>query len=197
MLKIGLAVLIAISLTSTSIFAQQSPSIEVNVYSESIKSLDSVLVSGTITGVSQFKPVKLTVIDPDGVVVYSPFLKIEDGKFKKLLHPTLPSFKAGTYIVIASHADTKVTAQTQFMVIAQEIPRKSAVPSTQEPTVVEPEVVTQSGIMVSADAVNGSDTINIVGKYQHARNRCHTCSKFPHWECNINCTSNPKLIRKF
>ena len=161
MLKAVLVILIAISFTSTSVFAE--PSIEIGVSSKNIKSLDSVLVSGKITGVSEFRPVKLTVMDPDGDIVYSPSVKISGGEFKKLLHPTLPSFKAGTYTVTASHENTEITAQTQFTVTAQEIPRNPIKQPIQEPTIDESEIVIQGGITVSADAVIGSDTINIIG----------------------------------
>lgn len=162
MLKVGLVVLIAISFVSTSVFAE--PSIEVDVSSENIKSLDSVLVSGKITGVSEFKPVQLTIVDPDGVIVYSPLVEIEDGEFKKLLHPPLPSFKAGVYAVTASHEDTEITAQTQFVVTAQEIPRNPIEQRlVQEPVSDEPEVPIKSGITMTADAVIGSDTINVTG----------------------------------
>lgn len=154
--------LIAFSIFSSSAFAE--PTMEVNVSEESIKSLDTVLITGKITGVSQYKPVKLTVKDPQGVIVYSPLVAIsDDWTFKKLIHPTLPSFKAGTYHVTASHEETQVTANTQFTVTADEIPRSAALQPSQEFKVVENGISTKTGIMMEADAVNGSDTISIKG----------------------------------
>ena len=165
-----LVILIAISFAltsfvSTSAFAE--PSIEVSANPDNIKSLDTVLITGKITGVSEYKPVKVTVMAPDGAIVYAPMIPIGDnGEFKKLLHPTIPSFKAGSYKVVASHEDTTVTAQTQFTVTAQNLPRNEIEqPSIVESTTNDEETTTtvSSGITISADAVNGSDTIKISG----------------------------------
>ena len=156
-------VLIAISFVSTSAFAE-SP-IEISLSSENIKALDTILITGKITGLSEYKPLKITVIDPDGIVVYSPTAVIENnGEFKRLLQPTIPSFKAGTYTVTASHEETEIIAQAQFTVTSQEMPRNQLEQSIQE-SVINEEGITavQRGITLSADAVNGSDVINIVG----------------------------------
>ena len=162
-------ILIAISLVFTS-FALTSafaePSIEVSANPENIKSLDTVLITGKITGVAEYKPVKITVMAPDGAIVYAPMVPIGDnGEFKKLLHPTIPSFKAGTYKVIASHEETQVTAQTQFTVTAQNLPRNEIEQSPiAESTASDEKITTASrGITISADAINGSDTIKISG----------------------------------
>lgn len=161
--KAVLMVLIAISFVSTSAFAE-SP-IEISLSSENIKALDTILITGKITGLSEYKPLKITVIDPDGIVVYSPTAVIENnGEFKRLLQPTIPSFKAGTYTVTASHEETEIIAQAQFTVTSQEMPRNQLEQSIQE-SVINEEGITavQRGITLSADAVNGSDVINIVG----------------------------------
>ena len=68
MLKVLLFMIIAISMISTSVFAEST--IEVHTPSEEIKALDSILISGKITDVSQFKLVKLRVIGPDGALVF-------------------------------------------------------------------------------------------------------------------------------
>jgi len=160
--KATLMVLIAVSFVSTSSFAE-SP-IEVSVSSENIRSLDTVFITGKITGLSEYKPLKLTVTDPDGIVVYSPTAVIgDDGEFKRLLQPTIPSFKTGTYTVTASHEETEMTAQVQFTVTSQEMPRNQIEQSIQEPIVNEEKTITSSGITLSADAINGSDIINIIG----------------------------------
>src|SRR3990167_2371011 len=118
MLKIALLILVAISIP-ISAFAE--PMIELSTSQTEIQSLDSVLVIGKITGVSIFKPVTMTVISPDGEVIYAPELPFDDGVFKRLIHPPLPSFKDGTYTVIASHEDTETTAQIQFTVTGSSI----------------------------------------------------------------------------
>ena len=162
MLKISLFMLFAVSMISTSAFAEST--IQVETSEEQIKSLESIWISGKVTDVSQYKPVKLRVIGPDGGIVFAPQVAIGDnGEFKKLLNPPVPSFDAGEYLVTASHEDTKVVAQTQFTVISQEIPRN---PDAQvaEPTVIvekEPEIT--SGISMQAEAENGSDIIKING----------------------------------
>ena len=162
MLKISLFMLMAVSMFSTLAFAE--PTLELEVSSNEIKALDSIWISGKITDVSQFKPVKLKIIGPDGALVFAPQVAIEDnGEFKKLLNPPIPSFKAGTYLVTASHDDSEITTSTEFTVLAQEIPRNPDAVQIQE-QVTEKEVpAPTSGIAMSADAINGSDVITITG----------------------------------
>ncbi len=74
----------------------------------------------------------------------------------------MPSFKAGTYLVTASHEDSEIIASTQFSVIAQAIPRNAIPELTQENTAEKPPA-TLSGISMTADAVNGSDVITVIG----------------------------------
>jgi predicted secreted protein with PEFG-CTERM motif len=120
MLKIALLVLIAMSIP-ISAFAE--PMIELSSSQSEIKPLDSILVVGKITDASIFKPVTLTVISPDGEVIYAPKLTFDnDGVFKRLIHPPLPSFRDGTYTIIASHEDIEKTAQIQFTVTGSSIP---------------------------------------------------------------------------
>ena len=158
MLKITLLVLIAISIP-ISAFAE--PMIELSTSQTEIQPLDSVLVIGKITGVSIFKPVTITVISPDGEIVYAPELPFDDdGVFKRLIHPPLPSFKDGIYTVIASHEDTDKTAQIQFTVIGSTIsPIKSP---TKSP---EPEIIDNkpSAITLSAETTFGDNKIIVTG----------------------------------
>ena len=156
MLKITLLVLVAMSIP-LSAFAE--PMIEMSTAQTEIQSLDSVLVIGKITGVSVFKPVILTVISPDGEVIYAPELPFDnDGVFKRLIHPSLPSFKEGIYTVIASHEDTEKTAQVQFTVIGSTIPPKGS-PSP------EPEITTPkpSAITLSTETTVGDNNIIVTG----------------------------------
>lgn len=162
MLKIFLVMLLSVSFVSTLAFAE--PSIEVKVSEDKINSLDTVVITGSITEVAEYKPVKITVKDPNGNVVYAPLVQIEEGEFRRLLQPTLPSFQAGTYTVTASHEDTSVTAQTQFTVISQEIPRNPIKQTTEKPEMPKEDYSSTSKIIMSADAINGSDTIKIQGK---------------------------------
>lgn len=157
MSKIILIMLVAISFVSTSAFAE--PSIEVNTSENEIMALDSILVTGTITDVSKYKPVKITITDPNGEIVYSPEVPIEEGGFKKLIQPTLPSFEEGTYTVTASHEDTDITAITQFVVIAEQIPRSQII----QDSIIPETSNTTKEITISADAIEGSDTITISG----------------------------------
>jgi len=152
--------LIIISIVSSSAFAEST--LELQVSSEEISALDSIWISGKITDVSEFKPVKLRIIGPDGTLVFAPQLTIGDnGEFKKLLNP--PSFKAGTYLVTASHEDSEITASTQFTVIAQAIPKNEILKSIQENIIEKKSPTSLSGITLIADAVNGSDVITIIG----------------------------------
>ena len=157
--------LIAISMISTSAFAESS--IELHVSSEEIKALDSVLISGKIIDVSQFKPVKLRVIGPDGALIFAPQISIEDnGEFRKLLKAPIPSFSEGVYLITANHEDIKTTARAQFTVTSQEIPRNIMTPTIQEKIDKETRKeipIVESGISMLADAINGSDIITITG----------------------------------
>jgi len=155
-LKIVLLVLIAISIP-ISAFAE--PMIELSSSQTEVKSLDSVLVVGKITGVSVFKPVTLTVTAPDGEIVYAPKVSFDnDGVFKRLIQPTLPSFKEGIYTVIASHEDTEKTAQIKFTVVDKV---KFPTGTTGSP---KPEIEKgQSPITLSAQNEFGGNKIKVIG----------------------------------
>jgi predicted secreted protein with PEFG-CTERM motif len=158
----SLLILIVASIFSASAFAEST--VEVSVSDENIRSLDSVWITGKITDISQWKPVKLTVTDPDGIVVYSPSVTISaDGTFRNLMHPTIPSFKTGTYTVIASHEETQVTAMAQFSVTSETIPRNQMVQPSPEPAVSTSRDIDLSKITLTADTVNGSNIIKISG----------------------------------
>ena len=162
MLKSTLMMLFAVSMALPLAFAE--PTIEVQTSVDEIKALESIWITGKITDVSEFKPVKLRVIGPDGAIVFAPQVAIGDnGEFKKLLNPPVPSFDAGEYIVTASHDDTTVVAKTQFTVIPQEIPRNPIEQQSPQEGIVNEKPVVTSGISMVAEAENGSDVIKIFG----------------------------------
>ena len=156
-----LVALVVTTFLSSVVFAESEFSLQVTP--QTIKSLESVLVTGTITDVSDHIPVRLSVMGPDGAIVYAPIVPIEDNKFRKLLQPTIPSFKEGIYTITATHEELGTNAQAKFIVTAQEIPRNPIEETSKESTVREPTKVIPSGISISADAVNGSDQIEISG----------------------------------
>ncbi len=157
MLKIVLLVLIAISIP-ISAFAE--PMIELSSSQTEVKSLDSVLVVGKITGVSVFKPVTLTVIAPDGEVVYAPKVSFDnDGVFKRLIQPTLPSFKEGMYTIVASHEDTEKIAQIQFTVIGSTLSPKGSPIKLPETEIIEKP----SAITLSTETTFGDNKIVVTG----------------------------------
>jgi len=162
MLKISLMMLFAVSMVSTLAFAEST--IEVQTSVDEIKALESIWITGKITDVSEFKPVKLRVIGPDGSIVFAPQVAIGDnGEFKKLLNPPVPSFDAGVYIITAGHDDTKAVAKTQFTVNPQEIPRNPIEQPEPQKVIVDEKPAITSGIVMNAEAENGSDIIKIVG----------------------------------
>ena len=72
---------------------------------------------GTVDTKKTSTPVVLTVYDPNGVTVYKPSVSLdENGKFKWLLKPTLPSFQQGMYTVEASHTDVETSSVTTFYI---------------------------------------------------------------------------------
>ena len=158
MLKTALLLLIVMSIP-ISAFAE--PMMELSTEQSEIHSLDSVLVMGKITGVSTFKPVTLTVVSPDGEVVYAPQISFDkDGVFKRLFHPTLPSFKDGTYTVIASHPDTPKTSEIHFTIIGSTITPKGIPVKSPDSGVIPTK---PSAITLSADAEFGSNKILLKG----------------------------------
>jgi predicted secreted protein with PEFG-CTERM motif len=158
--------LFAVSMFSTLAFAEST--IEIQVSDEEIKALESIWITGKVTDVSQYKPIKLRIMGPDGTIVFAPQVAIDDnGEFRKLLNPPVPSFTAGEYLVTASHDDTKVVVQTQFTVIFQEIPRNPDAQSAKPAVIVEKESASTNGISMQAEAENGSDIIKIKGNTSH------------------------------
>lgn len=158
-LKTSLFVLLAVSIMPLFAFAE--PSIELTSDQSEIHSLDSVLVYGKVTGVVPYSTVNLTVTAPDGEVVYSPNLSFDgDGNFKRLIHPTLPSFKPGIYIVTASHKDISYNAQIQFAVSSKDLPQP-IIPEASSETL---EDKTDSDMYIVADAMAGDSHINVRGK---------------------------------
>ena len=156
MLKIPLFVILAVSFAPLFAFAE--PSIELTSDQDTIGSLDSILVYGKVTGVAPYSTVTLTVKAPDGEIVYSPKVTFDhDGVFKRLFHPTLPSFKPGVYTIIASHENIPYTAEVQFTVTSENLPRSILGESVQS----GPNKTTD--MYISADAMNGDTVINIRG----------------------------------
>ena len=158
MLKMTLLSLLVISfIPISSAFAEGT--IQLNSDQDTIKATDGVLVYGTIKGVTQYIPLELQVLAPDGEIVYSPKIQFDDdGVFKRLIHPPLPSFKVGTYTVIASHEDVTNSPRIQFTVTGDSLVKQTTVaPGTGDRTIF-------SEFEISAEAMEGSDTITITGK---------------------------------
>ncbi len=158
MLKIAVLALLAISfIPISSAFAEGT--IQLNSDQDNIKATDTILVYGTVNDVTNFVPVKLSVIAPDGEIIFAPEITFDDnGEFKRLIHPPLPSFKIGTYTVVASHDDINDDARIQFAVQGDSLVKEPIIsaPGTGDRVVVP-------GLEISAEALEGSDTITITG----------------------------------
>ena len=150
--------LIAISfIPLSSVFAEGT--IELNSDQKVIESTDSVVVYGTISGVTNYIPLTLSVIAPDGEVIFSPQVSFDgDGNFKRLIHPPLPSFKVGEYSIIASHDDLEEKATIYFTVSGNSILQNGG-----DGTPVTVGKITYPGLEISAEALEGSDTITLTG----------------------------------
>ncbi|MDH3502253.1 MAG: PEFG-CTERM sorting domain-containing protein [Nitrosopumilus sp.] len=160
MLKTSLLILIAIS--TIPLFAFAESSIELSSDQNNVGSLDSVLVYGKVTGVKPYSTVNLSVIAPDGETVFSPNVTFDnEGNFKRLIHPPLPSFKPGTYTVIASHEDIPYTAQMQFTVSGKDLTRGIIAESTSTSQMKDK---TDLDMYIIADAKIGETIIDIRGK---------------------------------
>lgn len=147
-----------ISILPLSAFA--APSIELNSDQKTIESTNSILVYGKVTGVASFSKVNLSVIAPDGETVYSFNVGFDDeGVFKRLIQPTLPSFKPGVYAVIATHEQIDTSAKLDFIVLGKELPRE-IIKETETVTLKDKPV---SDMHIVANAVEGDTEISIVG----------------------------------
>lgn len=157
MLRAALLALLAIALVPiSSAFAEGQ--IELTSDQDTINPTDSIFVYGKISDVTDFKPLTITVYAPDGEIVFSPIVPFDDeGVFKRLIHPPLPSFKIGTYTITASHEDVPKSPSVQFTVVGDSlVNEKPFSPGTGNKGTVE-------GLEISATAVEGSDTITING----------------------------------
>ncbi len=158
MLRITVLALLVISFISISP-ALAEGTIELNSDQNNIQATDTILVYGTVTGVTDYIPINLKVIAPDGELVFSPQVPIDDnGEFKRLIHPPLPSFKVGTYTIFASHDDIDDSARIEFTVTGPTL--------VKEPGVAAPgtgDRIIFPGLEISATAIEGSDTITITG----------------------------------
>ena len=157
MLRISLLALFVISIIPlSSAFAEGT--IELHSDQKTIGPNDSIFVYGKATEITKFIPVTIEVIAPDGEVVFSPKIEVDDnGEFKRLIHHTLPSFKIGTYTVVASHEDLKGSARIQFNVQGESlVPPESPTPGTGDKVIFP-------GLEIKAEALEGSDTITISG----------------------------------
>ena len=159
-LKIPLIVLIVMSVPSLLAFAE--PSLELTSDQQNIGSLDSILVIGKVTGVDPYSTVNLTVIAPDGETVYSPNVTFDDeGNFKRLFHPSLPSFKMGTYTIVASHDQIDYSVPIQFNVTKEDLTRTTM---SDMVDLTEVEKKPNSDLHISANAILGDTNIDITGK---------------------------------
>lgn len=128
----------------------QTASIELSSYKSTIGSSDSILIQGTTNGVTSYVPVKLTVSNPSGKVIYSPNLTIDgNGNFKYMINPTLPQFPMGTYTVTASHKNLAQDVMFEFVVGT---PGKTA-PINNEADAVIPEFGPLASVILSVSII--------------------------------------------
>jgi len=157
MLRISLLALIALSIIPLS-SAFAAGSIELNSDQSTISPNDSFLAYGKITGVTKYVPIKMEIIAPDGEVVFAPIIQFDDdGVFKRLIHPPLPSFKIGTYTVVVTHQDLTTPARIHFNVVGESLVKNEIIAPGTGDRIIFP------GLEISAEALEGSNTITITG----------------------------------
>ena len=112
---IVMAMLLILPLFSMNAFGVAS--IELKSYNTSIDPKGSILVIGKAGGLTPHIPIKLTVTDESGKLIYAPNVEFDgDGNFKYHIQPTLPQFSTGTYTVEATHRDLEAPVLLQFEV---------------------------------------------------------------------------------
>lgn len=112
---VAISILLILPMFTMSVFGEAS--IELKSYNTSIDPKGNVLVIGKISGATPYVPVKLTISDPSGKMIYTPNVEFDgDGNFKYLIKPTLPQFSPGTYTIEATHKDMPQPVQLSFEV---------------------------------------------------------------------------------
>ncbi|WP_299291145.1 hypothetical protein [Nitrosopumilus sp.] len=102
----------------------------VHTYDTSIKSYETVFVSGAMDVRADHKPATMSLIGPQGEIIYAiPTELDEKGQFKWLLHPPAGGFEIGINKIIMSHPDLELELLTAFEVteevqLASEMSRK-------------------------------------------------------------------------
>jgi predicted secreted protein with PEFG-CTERM motif len=165
-LKLSLFALIMFSILPLYAFAESS--ITLSSDQTTIGSSDSILVYGKVMGVNSYSTVNIEVIAPDDEVVYSFNVGVDnEGNFKRLIHPTISSFKPGDYTVVATHDQIEQSAKLTFTVIGKDLP-KTPVKETESPIKEDTSVIKEdesvSELSIVANVVEGDTEINIVGK---------------------------------
>ena len=96
-------------------------SIEIFTLDKEIGPTEDIFVTGFVSAESEYKPVELQVIDPNGNLLYNPSVHFnENGQFRWLIHPPLGKFDLeGTYTIIALHEEVSETFQLQVEVIQE------------------------------------------------------------------------------
>lgn len=142
--SILVGVLFLISFASSISFATNS--IEIYSLNSEISPFDNIFVSGFVSVDSFYKPIRLEVYDPNGEILYSPYVNFnEDGRFNWLFHPPQGKFDVpGTYTIIASHEDVGETSQIQFNVIEEEDKFTTTVRISETNSEISPEAFFES-----------------------------------------------------
>lgn len=112
---IVMAMLLIIPLFSMNAFG--AGSIELKSYTTTIDPKGSILIMGKASGLTPHIPIKLTVTDQSGKLIYAPNVSFDgNGNFKYHIQPTLPQFSTGTFSVEATHRDLEMPVLLQFEV---------------------------------------------------------------------------------
>ncbi|WP_249111110.1 PEFG-CTERM sorting domain-containing protein [Nitrosopumilus sp. K4] len=154
--------MLLVSLSPILVFAE--PSFELHSNQKQIGVSDSFLVYGKVSDVTPYSEVNLSVVAPDGEIVYSYELTFDDdGNFKRLIHPPIHGFKIGTYTITASHPQISITNQFQFTVVGNGVASEGVMQETKSLSQLTQEKL-NSDMYILANAVQGDTDIKITGK---------------------------------
>ena len=104
--KISSSIIMMLILTIgvSPVFAEKTITME--MFETEYNTSGTILIIGNVDTKNTSSPVTLTVYDPSEKIVYKPNVSLdENGQFKWLVKPTLPSFEQGMYTIEASHDD--------------------------------------------------------------------------------------------
>lgn len=149
-----LGIFVTGSALAQPVFAATSISVSAN--SNEIFQTDKILITGSVSGESTYKPIRLALVAPDGTTVFNPYVEVENGEFKWVFNPPGGIYdQTGTYTLTAIHEDALLPASLQFTILSE--PETEPIVSISQ--LINEQPVQASPVTISADLENEISTV--------------------------------------